>query len=193
MEFSDIKKELEKTLKPKRFKHSMNVVKEAARLSALYGENVQNAELAALLHDCAKSFKNNELISYAMENGLEIDEIQKRSPELLHGPVGAIYARKMFDIKNIDILNSIAFHTTGRANMSLLEKIIYLGDLTEEGRDFPALEEIRKISCTDLNRALILACNCTLDYVIKKDLLLHPLTIDLRNSLIIGGVNTYEQ
>lgn len=189
MDFEKIKKELEKQLKPKRFKHSLNVVKESRRLCDIYGENVERTELAALLHDCAKSFKNEELISIANIHGYKVDSIQQEAPELLHGPVGAIYAKEKFDIDDQEILNSIAFHTTGRSNMSLMEKIIYLADLTEEGRDFPELKEIRDLSCKDLNKAIVYACNCTLNYIIKNDFLLHPLTIDLRNSLIIGGLH----
>lgn len=186
-QYLEIKQRLELLLKPKRYRHSLGVVKEAVKLCSLYGGDPSKIKLAALLHDCAKQFDNERLLSYAKERSYPLDSIQQRSPELLHGPIGALYAAEEFHINDQDILNAIAYHTTGRAQMSLIEKIIYLADLTEEGRDFEELARIREISHSNLNHAVIEACNCSIHFVLKKNQLLHPLTIELRNDLIIGG------
>lgn len=188
-EYSFIRKEIEKMLKPKRFQHSLNVEKVGLKLCYIYGENKENCSIAAIVHDCAKYFTNEDLIENAKNYGIEIDEVQACTPELLHGPVGAKYARDKFGIYNEDILNAVTYHTTGRAKMSQLEKIIYLADLIEESRDFPEIKEIRRCSLNNLDEALILACNCTLNYILKSNSLIHPLTIEFRNSLILRGMH----
>ena len=118
---------------------------------------------------------------------MNLDTIQLNSPQILHGPVGAEFCRDHFNIYDMDILNSICYHTTGRSGMSLLEKIIYISDLIEENRNFPGVENIRKTARENLDEAILSACNETIIYIINKNELLHPLTIDLRNSLIMKG------
>jgi predicted HD superfamily hydrolase involved in NAD metabolism len=184
-----IKNEVERILKPKRFKHSLNVEKESLKLAKIYDVDEESCKIAAILHDCAKYFKDEELVKYANKYGILIDEVQYNYPCLLHGPVGAMYAKEKFGIENKDILNSIAYHTTGRPCMSKLEKVIYLADLIEEGRTFPELDEIRNISIHNLDEALILACNCTINYIMKSNTLIHPLTIEFRNSLLLRGMH----
>lgn len=188
-EYLFIKNEIERLLKPKRFQHSLNVEKESLKLARIYGIKEEHCKIAAILHDCAKYFKNEELIIYATKYGIPVDEVQYNFPSLLHGPVGAMYAREKFEIENEDILNSITYHTTGRPSMSKLEKVIYLADLIEESRSFPGLEEIRNMSVKDLDKALILSCNCTINYIMKSNSLIHPLTIEFRNSLLLRGMH----
>lgn len=188
-EYEIIKNEIERMLKPKRYKHSINVEKISIKLSKIYGADEDHCRVAAILHDCAKGFKNDQLLTAAEDYGINVDEIQKNSPGLLHGPVGAMYAKYNFGIENEDILNSIWFHTTGRAGMSKMEKIIYIADLIEEGRDFPGVEELRILAEHDLDKALILSCNSTINYVIERNELIHPLTIEFRNSLLLRGMH----
>lgn len=187
-EYEVIKNSIINMLSPKRFSHSLNVEKEAVKLGRIYGVDEQKCKLAGISHDCAKQFNNEALIVNAKKYEINIDEIQYNFPGLLHGPVGAMYVKENFGIQDEDILNSITYHTTGRVNMSLLEKIIYLADIIEESRDFPEIKEIRRISTQNLDEALILSCNCTLKYIMKNNSLIHPLTIEFRNSLLLKGV-----
>lgn len=184
-----INSKMKSLLRDSRYKHCLNVEDEALKLGRIYNSDLEKCRIAAIAHDCTKEFSDDELINKAKEYKLKIDEIQYNSPQLLHGPVGAEYIRHEFNILDDDIYNAVCFHTTGRKNMSLLEKIIYIADMTEEGREYPLVDEIRALSVKNLDEALYLSCNSTISYVIKRDLVIHPLTIDLRNSLLLGRSN----
>lgn len=173
----------------RRLKHCKNVEKEAIRLGALMGIDIGKCKVAAIAHDCAKEFSNEQLIAKAKEYGIEIDPIQQSFPQLLHGPVGAMYCKRELLISDEEIINAIWYHTTGRENMTPLGKVIYLADITEEERNFPEVEKIRELASKDLTKALILTCNSTLIHVIQKNFLVHPLTIQFRNSLLMEGGN----
>lgn len=188
-----INENIKTNLNKERYKHTMGVEEEAVKLAQLYGENIEKSRVAAIAHDCLKYVDDKILIDMAKKYGIETDEIQMNFPQLLHGPVGAVYCREKFGVEDEDILNAIAFHTTGRKNMSMLEKIIYLSDMIEPGRYFLGINEIRKLALQDIDRALILSCNNTLSYVISRNFLIHPLTIEFRNSLILKGGNTNEK
>lgn len=177
-------------LNKSRFEHSLRVEREAVKLGEKYGADINKCRIAALVHDCAKEFSDEELIKRARLYGMDIDPIQLASPQLLHGSVGAEYLKNEFEISDNDIYNSVAYHTTGRAGMSILEKIIYIADMTEEKRNFSGVEEIREASYVSLDKALYIASTGTIKYVLERGLLIHPLTIELRNSLLMGG-NAY--
>lgn len=186
-DYDFIKNKVHSLLTEKRFNHCIRVEKEATKLGDIYGVDNYKCRLAAIAHDCTKKFSDDELTYRAREYGIEIDDIQLETPQLLHGPVGAEYCRREFEIQDKDILNSIYYHTTGRKNMSMLEKIIYLSDIIEEGRYFQGIEKIRDMAIKDIDMAIILSCNSTISYVMQKNFLIHPLTIDLRNSLLMKG------
>lgn len=182
-----IKSEIEKLLSLDRFKHTLAVEKEAVKLGQIYGADISKCKIAALVHDCQKDIKGEELINKARAYGIEVDKIQYNYPQLLHGPVGAYYCIYNFGINDKDIINAVYYHTTGRENMSLLEKIIYIADIIEENRCFEGLEDIRKEAYININKALIMSADSTLSYIIKRKDLIHPLTIEFRNSLILEG------
>jgi predicted HD superfamily hydrolase involved in NAD metabolism len=184
-----IKNEVQKMLKPKRFKHSLGVEKETVKLCKLYHVNEEEGRLASILHDCAKGFSAEKLLDYAKVYQIDVDEIMLDLPDLLHGPIAAMYAKECFGLENEDIFNAIWYHTTGRKYMSKLEKIIYLADMIEEDRKFNGIEEIRNEALIDLDKALLMSCNCTIGYIIKENRLIHPLTIELRNSLLVRGAS----
>jgi predicted HD superfamily hydrolase involved in NAD metabolism len=186
-EYEDIKSEIKLMLNSKRFQHSINVEKAAVMLGKIYGVEEYKCKIAGIAHDCAKYFNDKALITHANEYGIIIDNIQNKIPSLLHGPVAAMYSKETFNIYDQDILNAIWYHTTGRADMSNLEKIIYLADLIEESRDFKEVNSIRKKAVNNLDEALLLACNCTLNYIMRSNTLIHPLTIEFRNSLLMKG------
>ena len=182
-----IKNSVKEMIDAKRFKHSEGVEIEAVKLAKIYNEDIEKCRIAGIAHDCVKKMSDNELIEKAREYNIDIDEIQINFPQLLHGPVGAEYMRYNFDVTDKDILNAVYYHTTGRRNASMLEKIIYLADVIEESRDFEGIESIRNAAYKDIDRAIILSCNSTLIYIIKNDFLIHPLTLEFRNSLFLKG------
>lgn len=183
----NIKNEIKLILSEKRFEHSLRVEAEAVRLAEIYGSDIEKVRVAAIAHDYAKSHSDNELINMAQNYRINIDEIQYNSPQLLHGPVAAHICRENYGINDSDILNAISNHTTGRRGMSLMEKIVYLADVIESGRYFPGIEHIRKQAISNIDSALLLACNSTLIYITQENYLIHPLTIDFRNSLLLKG------
>ncbi|KAB3533117.1 bis(5'-nucleosyl)-tetraphosphatase (symmetrical) YqeK [Alkaliphilus serpentinus] len=169
----------------KRYLHTLGVVDAAVYLADKYGENIEEAKLAALLHDYAKDFTEEELKNYIHRNGIDVDEILIVAYQLLHGRVGAHIAKNRFHINNQDILNAIDNHTTGSRNMSNLEKIIYLADFIEVGRDYPGVDDLRIVAEESLDKAVLQALNNTIKYVLSIDKLLHPNTIYARNELMM--------
>lgn len=188
-DYEFIKNEVKSLLKQERYIHSLNVEKEAVKLGKKYGEEEFKCKIAGIAHDCVKNFTDDKLYEMAYEYGVNIDIVQKYSPQLIHGPVGAAYCKDKFEIDDKDILNAICYHTTGRGNMSLLEKIIYIADIIEEGRNFQGVNELRKKAYENIDEAILMSCNLTIEYVLQRRLLIHPLTIELRNTLILEGTN----
>lgn len=184
MTIEEIKTNLKKSLKAKRFEHSVNVMNESVRLAALYGENEERAAFAGLLHDCAREIKGSEALELCRKFGIDIDEVSYTQPELLHGPLGSILAKKDFGMDDEAVLKAIRYHTTGRPGMTLIEKIVFLADYTEPARDFPDVQEIRRKADKNIDDAILAAMNSTINFVLKKNRLLHMETINARNHLL---------
>ena len=151
-----IRKQLVKALDSKRYEHTQGVAYTAAALAMRYGEDVQKAELAGLLHDCAKCLDNEKKIHICKKNDIAVTEAEQRNPFLLHAKVGGHLAKTKYKIDDADIINAVLSHTTGRPGMSLLEKIVYIADYIEPGREnAPNLDDIRKLCFQDLDDALL--------------------------------------
>ena len=150
-----LRKELEKELKPDRFDHTMGVAYTAASMAFVHGADVEKALIAGFLHDCAKCMSHEEQIKVCEKNNIEISDVERRNHSLLHAKVGMYLARTKYDIYDTDILNAIRWHTTGRENMSLLEKIIYIADFIEPNRKpLENLTAIRKEAFEDIDKCL---------------------------------------
>lgn len=172
----EIDKYLRKSLEKKRYTHTLGVANTAACLAMRYGADVNKAYLAGLLHDNAKCISTKKKISICQKAGLPVSKIEEKNPELLHSKVGSYLANKKFKVEDSDILNSIYYHTTGRPDMSLLEKIIFVADYIEPNRKIIAgLEETRSMAFQNLDHALFLILKNTLAYIKKKD---HEANID---------------
>lgn len=184
MTMEEIRKKLMEHLSPSRFQHSTGVMEEAGKLAKIHGADPEKAELAGLLHDCAKNVSGDETIRILRLHGEEPDSIQLCAPQLLHGQLGYYIAREQYGIMDEEILSAIYWHTTGRAGMTLLEKIIFIADYTEPGRSFEGLDEIRQEACCNLDRCIVLCADSTIRYVLKKGQMLHPLTVVVRNDAL---------
>ena len=170
-----IKKYLKKHLTKERYHHTVGVAYTAMSMAMKYNPQPDNnefmikAEIAALLHDCAKCMDNDKKIRICNKNQISYSKIEAENPYLLHGKVGAYIARKEFDILDEDILNAITWHTTGRPDMSLLEKIIFVADYIEPSRrPIPELNLIRQLAFTDIDQAVIKILENTLKYLNEK-------------------------
>ena len=170
-----IKKYLKKHLTKERYHHTVGVAYTAMSMAMKYNPQPDNnelmikAEIAGLLHDCAKCMDNDKKIRICNKNQISYSKIEAENPYLLHGKVGAYIARKEFDILDEDILNAITWHTTGRPAMSLLEKIIFVADYIEPSRrPIPELNLIRQLAFTDIDQAVIKILENTLKYLNEK-------------------------
>lgn len=138
----------------KRYKHMLRVAQSAKMLAQIHKADVEKAELAGYLHDCAKLKNKEDYPRLCQEFGLSLSQDMKKAPAIIHGFLGAKLAEKLYEIKDIDILNAISYHTTGRENMSTLEKIIFLADYIEPKRDFPQAKQAREIAKVNLDKAM---------------------------------------
>lgn len=183
----DLHDKLKKDIGYKRYIHSIGVMETAMKLAKYYKVNEEQAKIAGLLHDCGKYENTDQILKDAYKFCIILDDVMEYSKGLVHGPLGGYLAKIHYGVDDNEILEAISFHTTGRKNMTLLDKIIYLADYIEPGRNFNGVDEVRTLAYKNLNKALIKSMDNTIKHVINKKYLLHKNTIDARNSLIIGG------
>lgn len=166
----EIDKYLRKSLEKKRYTHTLGVASTAACLAMRYGTDVNKAYLAGLLHDNAKCLSTKKKISICEKAGFPISKIEEKNPELLHSKVGSYLAKVKFHIEDKDILNAVYYHTTGKPDMSLLEKMIFVADYIEPNRKMIAgLDKIRLAAFQDLDSAMLQILENTLNYIKKKE------------------------
>ncbi len=187
MEIEKIQERLKKVLNEHRYNHSIGVMDEAVRMAEIFGVDVEKARIAGLLHDCAKYLSPEESTVLAAAYGVELDSDTLKCPPVIHAPIGAIIANREYQITDNDILEAIKNHTVAGVNMSTLSKIIYVADMTEPGREFMGVEEIRQASQRDLELAYTLAIKSSLMHNINKNGYIHPMTIYAWNEIKRGG------
>ena len=163
-----LQKKMKKVLEEKRYLHTLGVAYTAANLAFVFGCDDKKAFVAGLLHDVAKCISHQKRLIICKKNHIEITPIEEENPVLLHAKVGAFFAKEKYGVCDEEILNAIRFHTTGRPEMTLLEKIIYVADFVEPHRKkLPRLAEIRKISFEDLDMAIYMILENSLNYLEK--------------------------
>lgn len=177
--------QLQKYLDEERYLHSLGVKNCAVELAKRYGGDIYKAELAGLIHDCAKCISFEDMIKKSKDYGLILDKISMKEKELIHGPLGAKIAEYEFGVKDKEILSAIECHTVGKPNMSLLDKIIYLADLIEPNRSYPGVRHLRDTSMVDINRAVLEAFDNAIKYVLSLGSLLHLDTVEARNDILL--------
>ena len=170
-------KKLRPKLSEKRFVHTIGVEYTAATLAFVHGADVEKARIAGLLHDCAKGYSDEEKLKKAKKHGIPISKVEKANPDLLHGKLGAVYAKKKYDVKDNEILTAITYHTTGHPGMSLLDKIIFVADYIEPNRKMVKdMEEIRREAYEDIDKCVIHILKNTLDYLHEKKYVIDEMT-----------------
>lgn len=172
-----LRKQMEKVQDEKRYEHTLGVAFTAASLAMRYGSDVKQAQVAGLLHDCAKCMTNEERLSICKKNKLEVTPVEKANPFLLHAKVGAFLAKEKYGIQDEEILSAVRCHTTGRPNMTLLEKIVFTADYIEPSRKTaPNLDEVRTMAFQNLDIALCKILSDTLNYLDTVDQEIDPMT-----------------
>ena len=171
-------REMEKVQEPKRFVHTQGVEYTAAALAMRYGEDVERAQVAGLLHDCAKCMGNDKLLSDCEKHHIPVTDVERRNPYLLHAKVGSYLAKKEYKVEDPEILSAILYHTTGHPNMTLLEKILYIADYMEPNRDFEGVERLRELTETDLDGAVLLGLEMSVKEMEERGNPLHSRTAE---------------
>ncbi|MFO8191877.1 MAG: bis(5'-nucleosyl)-tetraphosphatase (symmetrical) YqeK [Bacillota bacterium] len=184
MDNFDYNELMKEKLSEELYKHSAGVAEAAVSLAERFGADQGKAYLAGIVHDYGKRYPKSELRRKAEELNLKLDRITLLEPRLLHAPVGAALLPLELGIEDDEILQAVAFHTTGHSDMSLLDKVIYLADCIEDGRRYRGVDRIRELACEDLDRALLAAVERTIYSILQRGMLLHPQSVKLRNSLI---------
>ena len=179
-------KHLSYLLKPSRYKHSVGVMETAAKLAERFGADVKKAQIAGLLHDCAKNVDAQRAVTLCEKYGLTPDVVTANEPGLMHQLLGPAHAAAEFCIADEEILNAIACHTTGKPETTMLDKILYLADFIEPNRKaFEGLSTLRKLCEKNLDEAMCFALDLSVKHVLSKDGLIHPDTIFARNAFLL--------
>lgn len=173
----ELMKELEKELKYARFIHTLGVAFTATSLAARYGADIKKAEIAGLLHDCAKYIGPEKMEALCRKEGIPVSRMEQGNAALLHSKAGSVLARTKYGVEDEEILCAIRCHTTGRPDMTLLDKIIFVADYMEPGRtEAPDLAEVRTLAFADLDQALLRILRDTLDFLHESGREIDPMT-----------------
>ena len=169
-------------LDPRRIPHVLGTEETAAALALRWGADEESARRAALLHDCTKKFEKELQLALCRQYGIEPDAAERREGKLLHAITGAAVAYADFGVSG-EVRDAIRWHTTGKADMTLLEKILYIADYMEPTRDFPGVERLRALAYEDLDAAVCLGCEMSIEEMAERGLPVHPNTVKARDWL----------
>ncbi|WP_085523301.1 bis(5'-nucleosyl)-tetraphosphatase (symmetrical) YqeK [Tuberibacillus sp. Marseille-P3662] len=167
-----------------RFEHTKRVVETAKQLAGRNDADIDKVTYAAIWHDIAKYFDEDYMYEIIYTHPEIPNELLNYHVSLWHAPVGSVYVRETYNLLDQDVLNGMTYHTTGRAGMSTLEKIVFLADYIEPGRAFPGIDEVRHLAETDLDAAVCQSLANTIQFLVAKNAQVHPDTVDAYNELI---------
>lgn len=178
------KKLIKERLSEGRYIHSLNVADSAVMLCGLYNADESKAYLAGILHDITKEESLETQYELIQRNGERLTTIEISNPNVLHQMSGAAYCRLELDIEDEDILGAVRYHTTGRADMTLLEKIVYTADFISADRNYPDVEAMRSLALKSLDDAMLYSLKYTITKLTSKTKLIHPDTFGCYNSVL---------
>ncbi len=175
---------IKERLSEKRYNHSINVSKAAVELCERYGGNKEQARLAGILHDITKEMPLEQQYAYIERNGETLSALERNNSAVIHQKSGAAYCALELGITDAQVLSAIRYHTTGRRDMALLEKIVYTADLISAERDYPDVEIMRSLAAQSIDEAMLYAIKYTINNLVSKTELLHPDTVECYNSIL---------
>ena len=187
MTVEDYKSLLQSRLDEKRYYHSLCVADEAKRLALKYGADADKMYLAGLLHDITKYETLEEQLQMFSKYGIILTDIEKSSPAVWHAYTGALFVENKLGITDQSIVSAIKYHSTGKADMTLEQKIVYIADLTSADRVYPDVEVTRQLVEESLDKTILYVLKFTLKNLSGKSLVIHPDTLDAYNYLIINS------
>jgi len=173
MTIDQMREKLKLALTEKRYNHSIGVMQTAVSLARLYGANANKTAVAALLHDCAKNYSKSQMLELCERFNVELDPVSKESTGLIHGFLGAVIADKYYGVNDSEIYDAIYYHTIGKPDMSLITKIIYIADYMEPNRDFEGLDELRRLSYKNIDDALLLGLEMSIEDMNSRGIVPH--------------------
>ena len=176
----NLMQKIQMRMSEQRFKHVLGVEETAVALAKKYGASPEKASIAALTHDYAKERPDEEFKMVIVRHGFD-PELLNYNNAIWHGLVGASFVERELGITDAEILHAIRVHTTGAAKMSLLDKIIYVADYIEPGRDFPGVQDARAIAWADLDEAVAFETKHTLAHLLAQEQQIYPKTIETYN------------
>lgn len=185
----EYEKILQERLTPKRYNHSLCVADEAVRLTAKYGGDPEKAYIAGLLHDITKNATKQEHLQIFEEFGIMLNDVEKNAEKLWHAISGAAFIEHKLAIADSDILTAVRYHTTARANMSQLEKILYLADYTSSDRDYDDVDIMRQKVEISIEEAMHYALTYTINDLVAQGKPLHLDTVKAYNQVALKGEN----
>lgn len=178
--------EIKKRLNPDRLYHSLNVADEAKKLAKHYGADEQKAFTAGLLHDILKNTPDSELLQYFKRNGIMLTETERASRKTWHAMAGADFLRRELHVTDEDILSAVRWHTTGRAGMTLLDKVLFIADFISADRDYPGVERMREKAYVSLEDAMLEGLQFTINELVENAWPVHEDSIRAYNELVIN-------
>jgi len=186
LEYEKIYNDVKNILSEKRFKHTQGVVERAIEYAEIYGEDIENVKLAAITHDIAKEISKEESYKLIEKYGMKLDDIEKKNSQTVHSKLGAVIVKEKYNFSD-EIINAIKYHTTGKENMTMLEKIIYLADATEPNREYfknindMSLNELVELIKKDIDKGLEYVLKWTLESLLRRNLHIHLDTVKAYN------------
>ncbi len=175
---------LRENLTPQKYEHSYRVAEYAVSLAEIYGLDTLQVYLACLLHDATKCWGKKRQLAYLDKRRYRLSAEDQCAPQIYHQISGALFAREKFGVRDNTIINAIKCHTTGRENMNMLDKILFLADSIEPARSYDGVEDMRRIARTDLDRAVLMNFDRSITYIVSKGFFLHPQTVAARNWML---------
>ena len=173
-------------LTEQRFIHSLNVADCAKELAIKFGADPEKAYTAGLIHDSCKNLESSVQLQYLLENKVELSEYELAAPKLFHAICGAVFAEKELGCTDEEIITAVRYHTTGRSNMTLLEKVIFIADFIGKERNYDGVEVMREKAFRSLDEAIVEGLSFTIIDLIKKERLVHPDTMGAYNSTLVA-------
>lgn len=184
-DYESLRAILQKRLNEKRYYHSLCVADEAKRLAEKYGGDSDKAYLAGLLHDITKNAPDEEHLQIFKEFGIILNDIEKNAKKLWHAMSGAEYVKNILGINDPEIIDAIRYHTTAKADMSLLAEILYLADFTSKDRDYEDVDVIRAYVDESLCKAFVYALQYSITDLVNQGRAIHPDTVEAYNQAVL--------
>ena len=186
MDIKKYKAVVKPLLSEKRYYHSMCVSRKAKELAEKYGADADKAETAGILHDIMKDTPQDEQLKLMARFGITLTDVERAAPKLWHAMLGAAYIENVLKIKDKEILDAIRYHTTGRADMTLLDKILFIADFISEDRDYEGVDKLREAASVSLEEVMVEGMTFTIRELLEMRKAIHPDTIAAYNRTVLS-------